>query len=261
MQTPIQKVYFSREISEKSSHYHDCHQIILITEGSVAVSVNTASYTAGAGDLVLFSRYEDHALRVLTPVYSRYVLQIDPTAGHQDALYLLLSNRPAGFSHVTHLGAALQAACSCMDQLIKESAEAHPLRKEMVSFLLGQLLVYIRRSLPQPQADPQDLELVWRITHLFETRFSEPWQLEDLAKEYGISVSGLCHRFKTVTGSAVMAYLQDCRLASAKALLSGTDLPIGKIVEDCGFSDSSNFSRSFKSRLGMTPSEFRKLCR
>ena len=100
--------------------------------------------------------------------------------------------------------------------------------------------------------------MVWKITHLFETHFGEDWHLEDLAKQYGVSISGLCHRFKAVTGSAVMAYLQDCRIASAKALLSSTDLPISKIVEDCGFSDSSNFSRSFKSRLGMTPSEFRK---
>lgn len=258
MNGPVQKVYYSRDIHNRSNHYHDCHQILLITEGAVDISVNTAHYRAGAGDLLLFSRYEDHSIRVLTPVYHRYVLQIDPLANQKDALYLLLSNRPKGFSHVTHLGDALPAACSCMEQLITEFNSTNPLHQEMISFLLGQLLVYVGRSLPQLQTDPQELEMVWEITHLFETRYAESWQLETLAQEHGISVSGLCHKFKTVTGSAVMAYLQDCRLASAKALLSGTDLPIGKIVEDCGFSDSSNFSRSFKAHFGMTPMQFRK---
>lgn len=259
MHSPIQNVYFSRELSKKSSHYHDCHQIILITEGSVKISVNTACYTASAGDLILCSRYEDHALQVLTPAYSRYVLQIDPMATGQDSLFLLLSNRPKGFSHVIAMGSALDAARNCLEQLLLETQAPQPMGEQMASFLLGQLLVLIGRNLPQAQnLDSEDLAIVIQIQQLLETRYWEQWQLETLAKAYGISVSGLCHRFKAVTGSSVMAYLQDCRIASAKALLSSTALPVGQIVERCGFSDSSNFSRSFKVRTGFTPLQFRK---
>ena len=55
-----------------------------------------------------------------------------------------------------------------------------------------------------------------------------------------------------------MGYLQSCRMVAAKKYLAGTSKSIGEIVEICGFSDSSNFSRSFKEQVGCTPSEFRK---
>ena len=48
-------------------------------------------------------------------------------------------------------------------------------------------------------------------------------------------------------------------LAVTLGVVSGlTDMRIGEIVEHCGFSDSSNFSRTFRAVTGLSPSEFRK---
>ena len=55
-----------------------------------------------------------------------------------------------------------------------------------------------------------------------------------------------------------MRYLIDCRLAAAKKYLAETDLEIGKIVDLCGFSDNSNFSRMFRSATGVSPTGFRR---
>jgi AraC-like DNA-binding protein len=55
-----------------------------------------------------------------------------------------------------------------------------------------------------------------------------------------------------------MEYLQSCRMANAKRMLAQTDYSVGEIVEKCGFSDNSNFSRTFKSLNGMSPTDFRK---
>ena len=60
------------------------------------------------------------------------------------------------------------------------------------------------------------------------------------------------------TGMSVMEYLLSCRMASAKRMLAGTQMGIGEIVERCGFSDNSNFSRTFKALNGMSPTDFRK---
>ncbi len=97
------------------------------------------------------------------------------------------------------------------------------------------------------------------LQHRFAEQYDDPYTLEALAKEYNVSPSSLSHRFKEVTGMSVMEYLLSCRLAAAKNLLIETDLPIGEIVEQCGFSDSSNFSRTFKARTGLSPSAFRNL--
>jgi AraC-like DNA-binding protein len=47
-------------------------------------------------------------------------------------------------------------------------------------------------------------------------------------------------------------------MANAKQMLAETDCSIGEIVEKCGFSDNSNFSRAFRKLTNMSPSDFRK---
>ena len=76
-----------------------------------------------------------------------------------------------------------------------------------------------------------------------------------------MSASHLSHIFKSVAGVSTMAYLKACRIAAAKRYLAQTELPVGEIVERCGFSDSSNFSRTFREQTGMSPSEFRRSCK
>jgi AraC-like DNA-binding protein len=41
-------------------------------------------------------------------------------------------------------------------------------------------------------------------------------------------------------------------------MLAETNYSIGEIIEKCGFSDNSNFSRTFKRLTGLSPSDFRK---
>ena len=83
--------------------------------------------------------------------------------------------------------------------------------------------------------------------------------LSELALGYHISESHLSHIFKSVTGYAPIEYLMSCRLSAAKNLLSSSDKSIKEIIDLCGFSDESNFSRTFKKKVGMTPTEFRKI--
>ena len=82
--------------------------------------------------------------------------------------------------------------------------------------------------------------------------------LSEISEQYHISSSHLSHIFKEITGYSTIDYLISCRLSAAKRLLSSTDINIKEIIYQCGFSDESNFSRMFKEKVGITPSEFRK---
>ena len=99
--------------------------------------------------------------------------------------------------------------------------------------------------------------LSYAIQKSFEQDCSRLYTLEELARQYSISPSSLSHQFKKLTGASVMGYLLSCRMASAKHYLTATNAGIAEIVEKCGFSDSSNFSRTFKKRNGISPTEFR----
>lgn len=52
-------------------------------------------------------------------------------------------------------------------------------------------------------------------------------------------------------------YLNDLRMAKAVELLKDISINIKEISERVGYRDANYFTRIFKKKMGMTPSEFR----
>ena len=66
-----------------------------------------------------------------------------------------------------------------------------------------------------------------------------------------------CRMFKKNFGETFIDYLNKYRINSAKRIIdSSPSLPIIKIVELVGFSNSSYFSKLFKKIIGVTPTEY-----
>ncbi len=258
MQNIVQTVYHSREMLVKQPHFHDCHQIILILDGNVEFCVNGAISRAEAGDIAIFSRYENHSVRVQSAEYERYVLHIDPAVVNQKSgVYSLLTDRPIGFCNVIHVLPHWDEIVGVFKRILIEHKGTDELSEEMKQLAVKQLLITIYRCTDM-RYDRLNDDVVFDVKRQFENNCTEKYALTNLAEQYSISVSSLSHRFRAVTGTSVMEYLQSCRIAQAKRLLADTNLSIGEIIENCGFSDSSNFSRTFKRLNGISPSNFRK---
>lgn len=263
MHTVIQSVTFSSQPASRHTHYHDCHEIIFITQGAAEFSTASEKYTAKSGDLILFSRFEEHSVISKTNDYRRYVLQISPdipTDPTQNRVFSILFNRPERFSNVLHCGSdghRVGDICAC---LLEESRSTAPFREDMLNLLTQQLLTLLCRRAPALSAVLQDssFEIVRRIQQRLEISCSETTTLEQLSQEFGFSASHLSHMFKRITGTSVMGYLQACRLALAKKQLVQTNLPVGAVAAMCGFADASNFTRTFRSVTGCTPTQFRQ---
>ena len=257
----LEEAYYSQSSLKKKPHYHRGHQILLILEGEVELSVNGISRLAGAGDLVLFSRYENHSVTVRSKSYARYVLQVEPPKDRrEDRIFSVLSNRPKGFGNVLDVSDDLMDFEALFRQLVTEYGTAESMADQMQQLLVRQLLIRIYRRCPEVLCfyENEKYAAVFDLQRRFEERFAESYRLQDLAKGYALSVSSLCHRFKEATGMAVMDYLLSCRVAAAKQLLTDTQVRISDIVEQCGFSDCSNFSRTFKRMTGISPTAFRE---
>lgn len=103
-----------------------------------------------------------------------------------------------------------------------------------------------------------ELKQIHHISYLIESNISDIPTVEKLAREAGLNVNKLQTGFKKVYGTTVNNFVQIKRLEAAYNLLTKTDLSISEIVNAIGLSSKSYFSKIFKEKHAISPSEFRK---
>ena len=78
----------------------------------------------------------------------------------------------------------------------------------------------------------------------------------ELAKECNVSEVYLRKLFSSVYGVSPKEYILSLRIERAKQLLSLGDFTVTDVAYLCGYSDPCHFSREFKKRTGVSPSEY-----
>ena len=81
---------------------------------------------------------------------------------------------------------------------------------------------------------------------------------EDMAAAMNVSRSALFEKCRALLGKAPTEYLRDLRFSRAAEMISHGGYSISQIAYKTGFNDSHYFSKAFKKRFGMSPSEYRK---
>ena len=255
---------YSDGIGILEPHCHDCHQIVYVDRGNASFMINSVRYDVKAPCVVIISRFEEHSIIECDNSYSRYVLRIRPTLDGVDdynakLLFSVLVNRPRFFSHVISVGENAGMVEETMRRICEEKNVGGMYSEKMLGLLLQMLLLSVCRAEPRLLLSENggDFDMIFSIKQKFETDYRKNYSLREIADEYHISCSRLSHLFREVTGKPVMGYLMSCRIAGAKHMLAETEIPVGTVAENCGFSDFSNFSRTFRSVTGQSPSDFR----
>ena len=99
---------------------------------------------------------------------------------------------------------------------------------------------------------------VGRAMRLLHARPERQWTVEDLAREVGVSRSGLAQRFTEMTGEAPMRYLTGWRIQLAKHLILQAGLSIAEVADRVGYESEAAFNRAFKRHVGVPPVAWRK---
>ncbi|MEQ8710758.1 MAG: AraC family transcriptional regulator [Rhodospirillales bacterium] len=99
---------------------------------------------------------------------------------------------------------------------------------------------------------------IGKALRLVHSRPGEPWTVDRLASEIGMSRSRFAERFRELIGSGPMAYLADWRLQKSLALLEKSRGSIQQIAAETGYQSPAAFSRAFANRFGITPLAYRK---
>ncbi|WP_194274087.1 AraC family transcriptional regulator [Variovorax paradoxus] len=152
----------------------------------------------------------------------------------------------------------------CWEIMIDETRRRLPGGSVMVSRLLDIVFVkVIRRWAEQDAAAPHWLtaSLDPRIANVLSAIHAapaRPWQVADLAEIAGMSRSSFAARFESLLTQPPGAYLTAWRLDKATERLRNSARSIRWIAEDVGYESDAAFSRAFRERFGVSPSQWRK---
>ena len=113
------------------------------------------------------------------------------------------------------------------------------------------------------RAPYQDLEVCgnWRVEQaikIMSQKLQEPDTTQRLAEMLGSNVRQLNRAFAKHANSSPQEVWRDMRLQHARWRLLNSKRTVTQIALECGFSDSSHFSRWFKTRYGETPRKYRE---
>jgi AraC-like DNA-binding protein len=162
------------------------------------------------------------------------------------------------------------------NQLIFESSHENYLKQIILSmlkhtgvtvtdllFLQGKLYEFFSVlsrdiTLDTPLRDSQENIYVREAVTFIRSNYSLGISVSDIAKHLNVNRSYLYTLFKEALGISPKDFLTEFRISRAREQLTLTNSSIGHIAHACGYHDTLVFSKAFKAKVGLTPTEFRK---
>ncbi|MFD0368932.1 AraC family transcriptional regulator [Streptomyces sp. NPDC127114] len=124
------------------------------------------------------------------------------------------------------------------------------------------LVLALRPLLRELAGNPASLPVlrhpgISRALVMIATRFAEPWTIDSLAREVGMSRSAFTAAFRELVGESPARHLTARRMQEAARLLTETSLPQSAVPARVGYQSAVGFHLAFRKWYGMTPGEHR----
>ncbi|NME68530.1 helix-turn-helix domain-containing protein [Flammeovirga aprica] len=127
--------------------------------------------------------------------------------------------------------------------------------------ILGRLFTVLKEQRPRQFQDiklhPEDYKTMLDVREYILEDFSRKPKLEEIAKEFHLSVSKLRRDFSSVYQTTVMKFFDQHRLQEAYQQIKYSDKSITAISIDLGFVSVAHFGTAFKKEYKITPNQLR----
>lgn len=109
-----------------------------------------------------------------------------------------------------------------------------------------------------PEMSPNDRKFMDKLVDLMEKNMDNgELVVDDLVQELAVSRSVFFKKLKTLTGLAPIEFIKEMRIKRAVQLIETGEYSMTQIAYMVGINDPRYFSKCFKQKMGMTPTEYR----
>lgn len=157
---------------------------------------------------------------------------------------------------------ASKAVRDCLQQMIQEQDSPSPHSSDMLLSLLNVILIsLIRQNAGEtsvPASGSSENRIIARAQQYITDHITERLSVPVVAKNIGVSASYLTALFQKHLQIAPGEYLRRVKLQKSKQLIREGNLNFTQIAEALEYSTVHHFSRQFKEKFGITPSQYAK---
>lgn len=253
---------------EKYHSHNDILEWCFVLSGSGKYKINDEIYDVSEGDLMIFNPGTKHQALIVKDV------EVPATEFFVGFTNVSLKGCESNYIPLPEAGNILHTSGELKQKLIKicsqieaENAISRHGRYFMMKSYLMQMLVLVLRELAEPVEYEEGYSfesinkryIVKRIVDYFEDHYSERISLDSIAENMYLSPFYISKIFKSETGEAPIRHLINIRLDKAKEILeSKKELSIQEVAALVGYDDAYHFSKLFKKRFGVSPSQMKK---
>jgi len=271
----LPNVHFFADVRFRSGGYeaprilYD-HELVYVSAGKNDITINAKRHVVGAGQGIVIPPQVAHfSENPYAEVAFRHCVHFDwygtqPTPG-QLSMFLKDDKRGVGARAVSEqpLEFTLSADLAGLMDKVLGLLRDKPQEVISIRYAFGELLAHVVAG---KSAGGEDwdatawgrLDMMQELKGFIDGNYAGNIGYEDFRAVTQRSSAYLCVNFKKVTGLSPTEYLILVRLSHAQRLLRGTALSIDEICERVGIPDHNYFSRLFRKRNNVSPSEYRE---
>ena len=248
-------------------HIHNAYEITLILSDDVVLEVNGASYPIPRGSILLFNTMDVHRIRYNgSATYKRFVLWfkqdfLDEVEGLKYKLLRCFFLRNFERANLLPLNDERVDEIARMYRQLKKISQSDGymktvrLKLALADFLITVNDLYLKYNEKILPAYQKEYVSVYKAILYIQENYSSQINRGTLARLTGLDERRLCDYFKSVTGMTTNQYILNFRINAAKNLLL-QGLQTSEVCELVGFDNYSNFSRTFKKHVGISPKQY-----
>lgn len=240
-----------------NQHWHKFYQLVYIRRGTGSVVVDGVFYPVTEGDTLLIRVDEPHSFLCSEEKLDTYEIKFNILSEEQD----VLRNAPRYFCRDND-GSIKRS----LKQIEQESDSMDPRSADIIALELCKVLLLMEREIsgareelpaaPAPISEEDDA-LLKKVDAYIAQNLRRNFTIRDLSNHLYMEYSYLSRLFSAKYGVRLKQYITQKRLLSAKEMITGTNLTMTEIAEQCGFETLYRLERIFKKEEGISPTEYR----
>ncbi len=247
---------------------HDFPELFFIEKGVHSVCVDTERFDLSEDQLIIFapnSFHEDIPPSSATVCIIGFEVEPDILDSIYNRIITLSSKQKTLLLElITHARSRFMLASNVVRGMIPKP-EVSPLELQLIKnrleiFLLGLLLPEEASAVDSATTNHTNYnyEQLDVITEYMLAHIHETLTLEDISRGCAISPSKLNRICNALVGESPVSYFTYLKISEAQRLIKKSSLNFTQIAERLGFNSVHYFSRLFKQRVRITPSEYAK---